>query len=90
VQNIQDYTTNPLFTEAERAALYLAEKANSPIDEVTDEDFARLRQHFDPRQIVQIVGLIALMSFYNKWNATMATALETPWLELAASNMTKG
>lgn len=90
VQNIRDYATSPLFTEAERAALCLAEKANSAIDEITDEDFARLRQHFGPRQIVQIVGLIALMGFYNKWNATMATALETPWLELAARNMTEG
>lgn len=83
IQNIHLYETHPSFTPNERAALRVADKANKIPNTVTDEDFAELRKHFDDEAIAEIVALIAMMSFYNKWNDTMATALEKPPLDMA-------
>ena len=87
IQNIQDYKTHPAFSAAERAALTVADKANKIPNAVSDEDFAELRKHFDDEAIAEIVGHIALMSFYNKWNDTLATTLEKPPLDVASRSV---
>ena len=43
---------------------------------VTDDMFAELRKHWSEEQIVEIVGVISLFGFLNRWNDTMATPLE--------------
>ncbi len=50
---------------------------------VTDEMFEELRKHWTEEQIVEIVGLIALFGFLNRWNDTMATTLEERAVEVA-------
>ncbi len=45
-------------------------------NEVTDHMFAELRKYWSEGQIVEIVGVIALFGFLNRWNDTMATPLE--------------
>ncbi|MCC3588927.1 carboxymuconolactone decarboxylase family protein [Microcoleus sp. PH2017_30_WIL_O_A] len=87
VQNIRDYQTHPSFSAAERAALTVADKANKMPNAVTDEDFGELGKYFEDEAIAEIVSLIAMMSFYNKWNDTLATTLEKPPLDLAASSL---
>lgn len=73
---VWEYQTSPLFSDAERAALNLAFKASIVPNEADEEDFARVRQHFDEDQIVEIVASIALFGYLNRWNDTMATDLE--------------
>ncbi len=48
---------------------------------VTDEEFADLRTHYSDAQVVEIVAIIALYGFYNRFNDTMATQLERSPLE---------
>ena len=38
--------------------------------------FAILRAHWSEEQIVEIVGVIAMFGFLNRWNDTLATPLE--------------
>lgn len=38
--------------------------------------FAAMRKHWSEDQMVEIVGVIALFGFMNRWNDTMATPLE--------------
>jgi uncharacterized peroxidase-related enzyme len=71
-----NYQTSPLFTPAERAALDVAVAAGTVPNAVTDEMFAELRRHWSDEQIVEIVGVIAMFGFLNRWNDTMATPLE--------------
>jgi len=78
IHSIKVYKTSPLFSDAERYALHLAEKSSQTPSAVTDQDLEELRYYFDSKQIVQIVALIALTAFYNKWNEIMATELEIP------------
>jgi uncharacterized peroxidase-related enzyme len=73
-----DYETSPLFSEAERAALRVAQGAGQVPNAVTDADFAELRRHFDDDQIVEIVAVIGVFGFLNRWNDTMATQQSSP------------
>ncbi len=73
---IWDYQTSPLYSDAERAALDFAAAAASVPNAVTPENGQRLRAHWDEGEIVEILGVIALFGFLNRWNDSMATPLE--------------
>jgi uncharacterized peroxidase-related enzyme len=75
------YETSPLFSAAERAALRVAQGAAQAPNAVTDEDFAELKRHYSDAQIVDIVAVIALFGFLNRFNDTMATELESSPIE---------
>src|SRR5215469_7122004 len=73
---VWEYQTSPLYSAAERATLDFALAAASVPNAVTDDMFAELRKHWTEEQIVEIVGVISLFGFLNRWNDTMATPLE--------------
>jgi len=83
IRAVWEYETSPLFTAAERAALRLAFHAALVPNEAGAEHFDELKKHFDEGQIVEIVATIALFGYLNRWNDTMATALETRAVEVA-------
>ncbi|MEU7068070.1 carboxymuconolactone decarboxylase family protein [Streptomyces sp. NPDC051578] len=58
-----------VFTEAERAALALAEEGTRLADAhqgVSDETWAEVRKHYDDDQIAALVSLIALINAANR------------------------
>ena len=60
-----------VFTEAERAALELAEQGTRLADApggVTDEAWASAAKHYDEDQLAALVSLIALINTYNRFN----------------------
>ena len=62
------YRTSPLFTELETLVLdYAVAVTRTPVD-VSDELFARLREHFDPAQLVELTHAIALENLYGRIN----------------------
>jgi uncharacterized peroxidase-related enzyme len=73
---VWEYRTSPLYTEAERVALDFALAAASVPNDVTDEQFVALRKHWNDTQVVEIVAVIAMFGFLNRWNDTLATPLE--------------
>jgi alkylhydroperoxidase family enzyme len=79
---VWDYRASPLYTEAERAALDFTIEAAAQPNAVTEESFAKLRRFWSEGQIVEIVGVIALFGFLNRWNDTMATPLEEEPIEI--------
>ncbi len=74
--DIWSWSTSPLYTPRERLALDFALAAASQPNAVTDEQFARLREHWGEGEIVEILGVVAMFAFLNRWNDTMATPLE--------------
>jgi uncharacterized peroxidase-related enzyme len=76
LDQVWEYKTSPLFTDAERAALDVAVAAGCVPNAVTDEMFVELRKHWSEEEVVEIVGVISLFGFLNRWNDTMATPLE--------------
>ena len=60
-----------VFTEAERAALELAEQGTRIADAaggVTDDAWAHAAKHYDEDQLAALVSLIALINAYNRMN----------------------
>jgi len=58
-----------VFTEAERAALALAEEGTRLADAyegVSDETWAQVRKHYDDDQIAALVSLVAMMNASNR------------------------
>jgi AhpD family alkylhydroperoxidase len=77
------YEESPAFSTQERAVIALALAAGQVPNESEEQHFAALREHFSERQIVQIVAVISLFGFLNRWNDTMATQLESSPVEFA-------
>jgi alkylhydroperoxidase family enzyme len=46
-------------------------------------DFTALKAFFSEREVVEIVAVVSLFGFLNRWNDTMATELEAPAAEFA-------
>jgi AhpD family alkylhydroperoxidase len=60
-----------VFTEAERAALALAEEGTRLADAhegVSDETWAQVRKHYDDDQVAALVSLVALINAANRIN----------------------
>ena len=63
-----------LFTEAERAALDLAEQGTRIADAaggVSDEAWANAAKHYDDDQLMALVGVIAIINTYNRLNVIL-------------------
>ncbi len=83
IRAVWDFETSALFSDAERAAIRLGFHAALVPNEASEADFDELKRHFDEGQIVEIVATIALFGYLNRWNDTMATALEPLAVEVA-------
>jgi AhpD family alkylhydroperoxidase len=73
---------NPLFDDAERAALALTEAATRLADRpgaVTDEIWAEAAKHFDERQLEALVLMVAVSNLFNRVNTTLRTPPGTAW-----------
>ena len=82
LEAVWEYRASPLYTEAERVALDFALAAAAQPNAVTDELFGKMKQHWSETQIVEIVGVIALFGWLNRFNDTMATPLEEEPIEV--------
>jgi uncharacterized peroxidase-related enzyme len=87
---VWEYQTSPLFSEAERVALDVAVAAGVVPNAVTDDMFADMRKHWTDEQIVEIVGVIAVFGFLNRWNDTMETPLEDAPLAAGEKYLARG
>jgi AhpD family alkylhydroperoxidase len=63
LDNIWEYKTHPAFSAAERAA----------VDAITKE---ALYTYWDEGEIVEMLGVISLFGYLNRWNDSMGTTLE--------------
>jgi uncharacterized peroxidase-related enzyme len=76
IARVWEFETSPLYSAAERAALRFARDASLVPNAVGPQHFAELRRHWDDGQIVELLSVVALFGFLNRWNDTMATSLE--------------
>ncbi len=73
---VWNYPNSPLYSVRERLALDFALAAAAQPNAVTDAQFAELQQHWSDTEIVEILGVVAMFGFLNRWNDTMARPLE--------------
>ena len=65
---LPDYRTSPLYTDAERAALELADAMSAASVDVSDELYERLRSHYDEPRLVELAATAALENFRARFN----------------------
>jgi uncharacterized peroxidase-related enzyme len=73
---VWEFETSPLYSDAERAALRFARAASVVPNAVDDDHVAELRRHWDEGEIVEILAVVSLFGFLNRWNDSLATDLE--------------
>lgn len=78
LNNIWNYKTYPAFSDAERVVFDFAIAASQIPNAVTDEISENLREHWDDGEVVEILGVVALFGYLNRWNDSMGTKLEEP------------
>ncbi len=81
LENIWEFRTHNAFSEAERSALQFAFASSIVPNSVDDSIAENLRQHWNDGEIVEILGVIALFGYLNRWNDSMGTELENEAIE---------
>ena len=87
IQAAFEFETSALFTEPEKAALRVALHAGMVPNAVEPEHMDALKEHFSDKQCVEVVAVISLFGFLNRWNDTMATTLEDKPLAFASETI---
>jgi alkylhydroperoxidase family enzyme len=71
VAALANWRDSSLFSESERAALDYAERMTITGQKVDDALFARLKQHYSEKQIVELTAAIAFENFRSKFNPAL-------------------
>ena len=76
LNSVFNYRNSDHFSDREKAALDFAFAAAEVPNGVTEEHAINLRKFWTDDDIVEIMGVIALFGFLNRWNDSMGSALE--------------
>ena len=76
IVEILKYKESDYFIESEKAALDLAFAAGVTPNASKKNHFVELQKYFSDEAIIDIVAVIALFGFLNRWNDTLGTVLE--------------
>jgi len=68
LRTLHAYRESPAFAPLERLVLEYAEELSQTPVAVSDDLFARLREHFDEEQVVELTTAIALENFRARFN----------------------
>ena len=69
--DLADWRTSSGFSALERVALEYAERMTYTGQKVDEALFARVREHFEEPQIVELTAAIALENFRSKFNPAL-------------------
>ena len=81
LDNIWDYQTHPAFSDAERVALDFSLAASQVPNAVNENLKNRLYTYWNDGEIVEMLGVISLFGYLNRWNDSMVTSLENDAIE---------
>jgi len=89
VEALPQFQASVLFTPGERAALALAHAAGSCPPRVTDAHFADIRKYYGEDAAAEIVAVISLLGWLNRWNITLATRIEPEAAAFATKHLAR-
>ena len=89
LENVWDFKNQDIFTDAEKAALQFAQDASMVPVNVSGDTEKQLHIYWTDDDIVEIMGVIALFGYLNRWNDVMATSLEED-ANTTGQNLLKG
>lgn len=89
LDNIWEYKTHSAFNDAERAALNFALASSVIPNAVNDQIKIDLYKHWNEGEIVEMLGVISLFGYLNRWNDSMGTTIENGAIESAEQSLGK-
>ena len=89
LDNIWEYNTHESFNEAERAALDFSLAASQLPNAVDEELQQRMHKYWDDGEIVEILAVVSLFGYLNRWNDSMGTSIENRATESAEKYLAK-
>ena len=89
LENIWEYNTHESFNEAERAALDFSLAASQLPNAVDEELQQRMHKYWDDGEIVEILAVVSLFGYLNRWNDSMGTSIENRATESAEKYLAK-
>ena len=89
LDNIWEYRTHESFNEAERAALDFSLAASQLPNAVDEELQQRMHKYWDDGEIVEILAVVSLFGYLNRWNDSMGTSIENGATESAEKYLVK-
>jgi AhpD family alkylhydroperoxidase len=89
LNNIWEYKTHSAFNDAERAALDFSLAASLVPNQVDNTIKNELYKYWDEGEIVEILGVISLFGYLNRWNDSMGTSLEDGAIKSGNKHLSK-
>lgn len=68
LNDLANFRNRSDFTDAEKAALELADRLTLDSNRVDDEFWNELRKHYDEGEIVELLAAIGLFNYFNRFN----------------------
>jgi alkylhydroperoxidase family enzyme len=68
IEHLADFRNRSDFSDAEKAALELAERVTRDPHEVDDEFWSELRKYYDEGEIIELLAAIGLFNYFNRFN----------------------
>ena len=89
IRDLWSFQTSDQFTDAERAALEFALAAGKAPSEVTPEHHAELRKYYTDAQVGDVLAVICLAGWLNRWNDSLATVTDQESVDWGNENLTQ-
>ena len=89
LENVWDFENQDCFSDAEKSALKFAQEASMVPVNVAESTEMQLHAYWSNEDIVEIMGVVALFGYLNRWNDVMATTLEDG-ANLSGNELLKG
>lgn len=87
VDAVWEFETSEIYSDAERAALRVAFASGMVPNAIDDEMFADLARYFNEDEILELVGVLSVFGYLNRWNSTMQTELDAVPMAFAANHL---
>jgi len=87
IRDIWTFEQSDGFSEAEKAALRLARDGAAVPNMVEPGHFVELRRHYSDRQIVEMLAVVSLAGWFNRWNNSIATVTDRESVDWAEANL---
>ena len=87
LENIWDFENQECYTESEKAAFRFVIAASKVPVAVTEDIESEMKTYWSDNQIVEIMGVVALFGYLNRWNDVMGTTLEDAAVSFASKNI---
>ena len=68
ISDLANFRNRSDFTDAEKAAVELAERTTLDSNRVDDQFWQELRKYYDEGEIIELLAAIGLFNYFNRFN----------------------